>query len=350
MFTSFSKDNIMPVIPQAKSDRGIVTGDYLQVAYSLCLILSSFKAPKTIHTSFKMVREEDYFILRTQVAVGDLSIGTVINDVKDFKVLNRTTDVTAIFAAHRLKKFVSPKTIIHARAMSSIASGFLAESALTAVSAKVGFGRHSNSYHRYVVSNMRTISVLPAEEDYPNVVTSSPTVQRRLAKFWGDPVYVITGLKIAGQRTLEFADTRGFDANATARFDITAASAGPRLRLSRMKASGQWSEETTDCIFAIRVTELTFKRRYVICGPRDTLSDKTVRRGELSGGAEEGQEGGFDYECSAETAFSKRVASDRLCVAEGIQQHPVEQAAGEENAVAQVVVNWILPEAEDSED
>ena len=297
-----------------------------------------------------MVREEDYFILRTQVAVGDLSIGTVVNDVKDFKVLNRTTDVTAIFAAHRLKTFISPKTIVHAKAMSSIASGFLADSALTAVSTKVGFGRQSNSCHRYVVSNMRTISVLPAEEDYPNVVTSSPTVQRKLAKFWGDPVYVITGLKVAGQRTLEFADTRGFDADATAQFDVAAASVGPRLHLSRIKAVGQWSEETTDCIFAIRVTELTFKRRYLVCGPRDTLSDKPVRYGELSGGAEEDQEGEFGYECSAETTFSKRVASGRLCVAEGIKQRRAEQSAGEENGFTQVVVNWILPEAEDSED
>ncbi|RSL76630.1 hypothetical protein CEP51_009787 [Fusarium floridanum] len=98
------------------------------------------------------------------------------------------------------------------------------------------------------------------------------------------PVYLVTGLKVAVQPSVQMSTSKGFSASGEA--GVTEATGlpvnvGPRVDLEGQDQSSQGWKTSDDFIFGIRVEKLVFKRRWFSRQRRDEgpLQSKLFTRG-----------------------------------------------------------------------
>ncbi|KAH8599216.1 hypothetical protein B0O99DRAFT_591085 [Bisporella sp. PMI_857] len=212
-----------------------------------------------------------------------LKLGTIIDDLHNPDPLNTGEEPDIehgrLYCEHDLSFEASPERILKR----NFAIG-LKFWGVTGTGGHVSMGRVSGGEETYTSEALDTIYFNPKREDYDNAVKST-SVQEFL-KFSGyKPVYIITGLKIVHRPNiiLQRSGVSEYEAKAGLHTGH-GVHVGPKLGASKSLAVTQKSQSTDKYIFAIRVTKLTYKRKYlVIPGSREWRSEQYRDGAELAG-------------------------------------------------------------------
>ncbi|ATY59536.1 hypothetical protein A9K55_003542 [Cordyceps militaris] len=224
-----------------------------------------------------------YHILPTLVSRGDLVIGHVINSLEDMMILN-DGDGEMLKYDERLVKLVCDTDVsISAKAARSCSAALLTDAASAAFSGKMEFGRNSQYSNSLFIRELQGQHVDFTPSAYRKAVECSPEVQKRLSCFSGY-AYMVTGLKYCDEKCI--AIHRGHETTKVqGQLGLQGGplSAGARVEGARATTSSLQMTRTADLILAIRVTKLTYKRKYVVAGEKRLVAKGHRHRAELVG-------------------------------------------------------------------
>lgn len=227
-------------------------------------------------------RTLDYHVLPTSVHKGELVIGHLVSDIKNLMVINDGDGELLTYDESLIKPSHAINTSIETTVARSCSVALLTEAALSVIGGKLQVG-HGNDYlDSYFVREMHGLQAKFGESEYLRAVQRSPGAQKYLASI-GGYVYMITGLKFCNERSVDIRRGRGLETQAELGVNCGPVMVGPRAQLAGTSTSSLRMTELGDFIFAIKVTKLKYKRKYLMTGKKRLVAKGHYYGAELVG-------------------------------------------------------------------
>jgi hypothetical protein len=210
---------------------------------------------------------------------GPYELGTVVQDIKHFWPLNEGNDRVSI-----PKKYSDVKESITASVSKSLSGevGILARILDRSVVGDANFKGKKSDDDVYHIQKLETVYFFPKRKYLSDCVELSDVKDYLEGSNYTQPVYLITGLKIAWASTIEMTRGREFDANA--KFDANFPGSGVDINVGANIAIENKSAMSTnhsnpaDFVLGIQVIKL-YHSRYPFKKP--TMKNKLEFRGAI---------------------------------------------------------------------
>jgi len=215
----------------------------------------------------------EYHILGKRVSVERLQLGTIINSLEELVRLNAGREPKI----DQIRFFCFHDTNFEATREEALKGGAgvaLKVLALEGVGGEANIDGERGNNDNYKFPALDTLEFDPEREDYDEAVKAEG-VQAFLENSGDSPVYMITGLKIGRRASIDFTRVKKIGGGQNIGVNIASAvSVGPKANASKAITINQKADGLTDCIFAIRVRKLVYRKQYLgLFGPKK-LEDK----------------------------------------------------------------------------
>lgn len=240
-----------------------------------------------------MGRRFEYYVLGSHVALGSLFVGGIISSLTNTQPLNSKSEAEMIFHPSRLTKCDVPDdTTLQLKDTNSASASLFSGQFWSNFCGKIGFDSSRTQMQNHGVKKIQKIQVDADDADYLNAIDSSPELRRRLQRCIGSPLYIITGLAICSSNSIEIYEGSSSTVQATIGVEAEPVSIGAGFQSSKGFSVFQKMKEVTPAILAIRVTRVTYTRKYLLAGPRELTCDEYTRGAEMTGEHEQSAEKG----------------------------------------------------------
>jgi hypothetical protein len=259
---------------------------------------------------------------------GPLELGTVVVDLIRFAPLNQGSDRVSIPEEER---YSVPKEGITASITKSASgeAGILAKVLDRSIGGEVSLKSKRNNHDVYTIEKLETVYFYP-RRSYISKCLKLPDVQDYLeGSNYEEPVYLITGLKIAWGATIAMTREREVEGSASANIKAPSGTVDVDVEATA-RTFGQSAMSTAhtkpaDFVLGIQVLKLYHKRKHIFSKERVLKKELATRGAVLVGNNEPEAVQGDESE---EYFIASQLDDD---VMQGMRQENVEGVA------------WILP-------
>jgi len=216
-----------------------------------------------------------YHILGKRIAAERLHIGSVIDSIDDLVPLNvgqelKLKDIQNRLYCHHEINFKGSRD----ESLKGEAGLALNALSIQGVGGETKVNEERGNTDTYKFEELDTIEFEAAKEDYL-VAVKANGVQAFLTASGYCPVYMITGLKIGRESSIDYKKVRQMGGGLEFGVNIgSAVSIGPKINASKTVTTTQKSEGVKDeLIFAIRVRKLKYKKKYGLFGAKSLVDE-----------------------------------------------------------------------------
>ncbi|KAK5654614.1 hypothetical protein OQA88_7244 [Cercophora sp. LCS_1] len=230
------------------------------------------------------VGSPEYHLVSKRVAVGRLSLGTIVDSLEDLTRINAGEE--PFVDGQRIDRFEDTNVEISKEIFRAANAGVAVKVlSLEGVGGEIGIDDERSTTDSFTIPSVQTTQFEPEPDDYKAAI-ESPKTQEFLQAVKYDPVYMITGLKVG--RKLSVTNTRAVKNEGRLEIGVNVESAlslGPKFGASHSVVVTQKGEELTECVLAVRVRRLTYRKTDFLglWGPRKVSHRSSNHGAELVG-------------------------------------------------------------------